>query len=128
MVVGDPATVVLWDRDTLGSPGPALAGDPASLLARLAREEPHTWALVDADRYAVGDVASYLLARITRGLDHLSAAAADPAGPWAIDRLLAAGVPRDALPEPVELGVEVATTDPATFLGLSLPVVLGVAP
>ena len=36
-------------------------------LIWLAEHEPHTWALVQEGRYAVGTVDSYLIARMTRG-------------------------------------------------------------
>ena len=98
-------TVVLWDRETLGSPaaGDRLAGpahrrdlrracattgheervteltglrlDPyfsGTKLTWLAEHEPHTWALVESGRYAVGTVDSYLIARMTRGTWHVT--------------------------------------------------------
>ena len=36
-------------------------------LMWLAENEPHTWALVESGRYAIGTVDSYLIARMTRG-------------------------------------------------------------
>ncbi|WP_134767524.1 hypothetical protein [Nocardioides sp. 1609] len=124
-VVGDGGTVVWWDVDTLGSPLPvARTGDAAAHLAGLAATEPHTWALAVAGRYAAGDVASYLVARMTRGLEHLLL----PGPAWDLDRCRAAGVPADVLPEPVTPGVPVATTDPATFLGLAVALTLRTTP
>ena len=38
----------------------------------LAEHEPHTWALVESGRYAVGTVDSYLIARMTRGTWHVT--------------------------------------------------------
>lgn len=94
--------VVLWDRETLGSPRPAIGWpdrrttglcailaphedriaqltglrlDPRLLgpkLAWIRENEPHTWANVVSGRYAVGTVDSYLVARMTRGTWHVS--------------------------------------------------------
>ncbi|MCW2815521.1 MAG: glpK 2 [Nocardioides sp.] len=128
-ITGAPA-LVLWDRDTLGSPRTIATGPFVPGLRHVAEHEPHTWALVEADRYAVGDVGSYLLARATRGLEHATdpTAAArttllDPTTrDWSEERCAAAGVPLDALPELVPTWGLLATTEPSTFLGLSLPV------
>ena len=97
-------TVVLWDRETLGSPRRAIvwqdrrtAGlcdqlredgheprvaaltglrlDPyfsATKLAWIALNEPHVWASVTSGRTAIGTVDSYLVARLTRGLHHVT--------------------------------------------------------
>ncbi len=97
-------TILLWDRETLGSPRRAIvwqdrrtadictrlrdAGhedrvteltglrlDPyfsGTKLMWLAENEPHTWALVESGRYAVGTVDSYLIARMTRGTWHVT--------------------------------------------------------
>ena len=155
-------TVLLWDRDTLGSPRRAIvwqdrrsveacvrlrdAGhedrvreltglrlDPyfsATKLAWLAEHEPHTWALVESGRYAVGTVDSYLIARMTRGLHHVTDVSnasrtllMDLAtGTWSEELCALFGVPTDALPELVPNWGEVAVTDPRTFLDLSLPI------
>jgi glycerol kinase len=171
---GDPATlrgigitnqretVLLWDRETLGSPRRAIvwqdrrtaaicdrlrdAGhedrvteltglrlDPyfsGTKLVWLAENEPHTWALVEDGRYAIGTVDSYLVARMTRGLWHLTDVSNASrtllfdlaAGDWSEELCGLFGVPRDALPEVVPNWGELATTDPASFLGLELPV------
>lgn len=139
-VGGDPHTLLVWDRETLGAPRPAItAGDRRTtglceqlraegaaahveLLADqpldhrvagprlrwLAEHEPHTWALVEDGRYAVGGVESYLVARMTRGLEHVTDAAhARPtlllgAEGWSEELCALFGVPPDALPELVE--------------------------
>jgi len=132
-------TVLLWDRETLGSPRRAIvwqdrrttqicdrlrdAGheprvtevtglrlDPyfsATKLAWIAEHEPHTWALVESGRYAVGTVESYLVARMTRGVWHVSDVSNAcrtllfdlAAGDWSDEMCALFGVPRDALPE-----------------------------
>jgi glycerol kinase len=155
-------TLVLWDRETLGSPRRAIGGqdrrtadicerlradgheervagltglrlDPcfsATKLTWLAENEPHTWALVESGRYAVGTVDSYLVARMTRGTWHVTDVSNAcrtllldlEAGDWSDELCGLFGVPRDALPDLVPSWGEVAPTDPRSFLGLSLPI------
>ena len=155
-------TVVLWDRETLGSPRRAIvwqdrrtadicdqlrdAGhedrvreltglrlDPyfsGTKLRWIADHEPHTWALVEDGRYAVGTVDSYLVARMTRGTWHVTDVSNAcrtllfdlAAGEWSDELCSLFGVPTDALPQIVPNWGEIATTDPRSFLGLELPV------
>jgi glycerol kinase len=155
-------TVLLWDRETLGSPRRAIvwqdrrttavcdrlreAGheprvtevtglrlDPyfsGTKLAWIAEHEPHTWALVESGRYAVGTVESYLVARMTRGVWHVSDVSNAcrtllfdlAAGDWSDEMCELFGVPRDALPELVPNWGAPMVTDPRTFLGLELPI------
>jgi len=155
-------TVVLWDRETLGSPRRAIvwqdrrtadictrlrdAGhedrvseltglrlDPyfsGTKLMWLAEHEPHTWALVQSGRYAVGTVDSYLIARMTRGTWHVTDVSNASrtllfdleAGDWSDEMCQLFGVPRDALPDLVPSWGEVAPTEPSVFLGLALPI------
>jgi glycerol kinase len=155
-------TIVLWDRETLGSPRRAIvwqdrrtadictrlreAGheervaeltglrlDPyfsGTKLMWLAEHEPHTWALVESGRYAVGTVDSYLIARMTRGTWHATDVSNAcrtllfdlSTGDWSDELCSLFGVPRDALPELVPNWGEIATTDPRSFLDLSLPI------
>src|SRR4051812_11442687 len=155
-------TVLLWDRETLGSPRRAIVWqdrrtaaicnrlrdegheervseltglrlDPyfsGTKLRWIAENEPHTWALVEDGRYAVGTVDSYLVARMTRGTWHVTDVSNAcrtllfdlAAGDWSDELCDLFGVPRDALPELVPNWGEVATTDPASFLDLSLPI------
>ena len=155
-------TVLLWDRETLGSPRRAIvwqdrrtAGvcnrlreegheprvaeltglrlDPyfsATKLRWLAEEEPNTWALVEAGRYAVGTVDSYLIARMTRGTWHVTDVSNASrtllfdleTGDWSDELCSLFGVPRDALPDVVPSWGPVATSDPRSFAGLELPI------
>lgn len=120
-VTGPPGSLVLWDTETLGSPRAALlAPDPradlATGLAWIAMHEPHTWALVQQERYAVGPLASYLVARLTRGLHHVTTDRSRSA-----ERATELGVPPEVLPDLVAPGV-VATTDPRVLRGLALPI------
>ncbi|MET0524613.1 MAG: FGGY family carbohydrate kinase, partial [Nocardioides sp.] len=155
-------TILLWDRETLGSPRRAFVWQDrrtADICARLRDEghedrvteltglrldpyfsgtklmwlrenEPHTWALVESGRYAIGTVDSYLIARMTRGVHHATDVSNAcrtllldlGAGDWSDELCELFGVPRDALPELVPNWGEVATTDPKSFLDLSLPI------
>ncbi len=156
------ATLLVWDQETLGSPGPgfatadrrtlelasrlaaedqgdrvrALTGrppDPKAAAVRLrwlAEHEPHTWALVEDGRYAVGDAGSYLVARMSRGTWHVTDAGSAAhtqlldvgTGAWSDELCARVPVPRDALPEVVASTGRVAATDPRSFLGLEVPV------
>ena len=155
-------TVVLWDRETLGSPRRAIVWqdrrtaeicerlradghedrvaeltglrlDPyfsGTKLMWLAEHEPHTWALVQSGRYAVGTVDSYLIARMTRGTWHVTDVSNASrtllfdlgSGDWSDELCSLFGVPRDALPDLVPNWGEVAPSDPKSFLGLELPI------
>ncbi len=155
-------TVMLWDRETLGSPRRAIVWQDrrtADLCTRLRDEghedrvreltglrldpyfsgtklmwlkenEPHTWALVESGRYAVGTVDSYLIARMTRGTWHATDVSNASrtllfdleAGDWSDELCSLFGVPRDALPELVPSWGEIARTDARSFLGLSIPI------
>ncbi|HEX3930679.1 MAG TPA: glycerol kinase GlpK [Nocardioides sp.] len=155
-------TVVLWDRETLGSPRRAIVWqdrrtaaicerlrddghedrvteltglrlDPyfsGTKLTWLRENEPHTWALVEAGRYAVGTVDSYLVARMTRGTWHVTDVSNASrtllldlsTGRWSGELCELFGVPTDSLPELVPNWGEIATTDPASFCGLELPI------
>ena len=155
-------TILLWDRETLGSPRRAIvwqdrrtagictqlrdAGheervteltglrlDPyfsGTKLMWLAEHEPRTWELVKSGRYAIGTVDSYLVARMTRGTFHVTDVSNAcrtllfdlEQGDWSDELCELFGVPRDALPELVPNWGEIATTDPASFCGLELPI------
>ena len=155
-------TIVLWDRETLGSPRRAIvwqdrrtaeicerlkaAGHEARVseltglrldpyfsgtkLTWIRENEPHTWALVESGRYAIGTVDSYLIARMTRGLHHVTDVSNASrtllfdltTGDWSDELCGLFGVPRDALPELVPNWGVIGTTDPRTFCGLSLPI------
>lgn len=155
-------TLVLWDRETLGSPTRAIvwqdrrtAGicgqlrddghepmitertglrlDPyftGSKLMWVRMNLPHVWAGVESGRTAVGTVDSYIIARLTRGLQHVTDASNASrtllynlhTGQWDDELCELFGVPTSALPEIVPSYGEVAVTDPDVFLGLSIPI------
>ncbi|MGI9197794.1 MAG: FGGY family carbohydrate kinase [Candidatus Nanopelagicales bacterium] len=99
-------------------------------IAWVAQHDPATWAQVTSGRVAIGTVDSYLIARMTRGLHHVT----DPTnasrtllfdirtGAWSAELASLFGVPLDALPEVVPSYGEVGRTDPASFLGLDIPI------
>jgi len=102
----------------------------ATKLVWIAEHEPHTWALVGAGRYAIGTIDSYLIARMTRGLHHVTDVSNASrtllfdltTGDWSDELCALFGVPRDALPELIPNWGSEIVTDPRTFAGLSLPI------
>ena len=94
------------------------------------RNDPVTWAGITSQRVAVGTVDSYLVARMTRGLQHIT----DPTnasrtllmdlatGTWSAQMAELFGVPLTCLPEIVPSYGSLGRTDPSTFLGLDLPI------
>jgi glycerol kinase len=155
-------TVMLWDRETLGSPRRAIVWqdrrtapicerlvaegheqrvreltglrlDPyfsGTKLTWLKENEPHTWALVESGRYAVGTVDSYLIARMTRGTWHVTDVSNASrtllfdltTNEWSDELCALFGVPRAALPDIVPSWGHIARTDPASFCDLDIPI------
>ena len=155
-------TVLLWDRETLQSPRPAIVWqdrrtsgmceqlrqdghetlvrsitglrlDPyfsATKLVWIRDNEPDGWQQVTAGHLAIGTVDSYLVARLSGGRHHVTDASnasrtllfdihrAD----WSDELCHLFGVPRDALPDVVPSYGDLGRTDPASFLGLDLPI------
>ena len=99
-------------------------------LRWLAENDQRTWSHVEDGRHAIGTVDSYLVARMTRGLHHLTDVSNAcrtllfdlGRGEWSEELTDLFGVPMEALPEVVPNWGELATTDPRTFLGLELPI------
>jgi len=146
--LGSPRRAIVWqDRrtaslcETLREDGheplvverTGLRLDPyfsASKLAWLRSHEPHVWASVEAGRTAVGTVDSYLIARMSRGLFHVTDATNASrtllydlsTGAWSEQLCALFGVPMSALPEIVPSYGRLARTDPTVFLGLDLPI------
>lgn len=155
-------TIVLWDRETLGSPCKAIvwqdrrtAGiceqmradglepkiaqmtglrlDPyfsATKLLWLKSNNPGAWAGVVSGRTAIGTIDSYLIARLTRGLQHVTDHSNASRtllydiheGAWSEELCGIFEVPMHALPEIKPSYGEVGVTDPSTFFGLSIPI------
>jgi len=99
-------------------------------LAWVRENDPQTWAHVVSGRVAVGTVDSFLIARMTRGLHHVT----DPtnasrtllydirSGEWSAELCKLFGVPMDALPEIVPSYGVIGRSDPTAFLGISAPI------
>jgi glycerol kinase len=102
----------------------------ATKLSWLADHDPATWAGIADGSLAVGTVDAYLIARLTGGHRHVTDASNASrtllfdieAGQWSAELCQIFGVPPHALPEVVPSSGVVGHTDPAAFLGLSLPV------
>ncbi len=99
-------------------------------LTWLAEHDPGAWAGVVDGSVAVGTVDSYVVARLTGGAVH----ATEPSnasrtllydlttGAWSPELCDLLGVPLSALPEVRPTSGDFGRTDPASFLGLDLPV------
>jgi glycerol kinase len=135
----DRRTAAICARLTAEGHGPAVEAltglriDPyftATKLTWLAEFEPAVWAGVLDGSVAVGTVDSYLIARLTSGKRHVCDASNASrtllfdigSGQWSAELCELFGVPPHALPEVVPSTGVVGHTDPAAFLGLSLPV------
>lgn len=92
--------------------------------------EPHIWAQVEQGRMAMGTVDSFLIARMTRGLEHITDATNASRtllfdihdGAWSSQLCDLFGVPLDSLPTVVASYGRLATTDPSAFCGLEVPI------
>ena len=102
----------------------------ATKLTWIAENDPVTWAGITDGSLAAGTVDAYLVARLTGGRRHVCDASNasrtllfDIAkGQWSAELCALFGVPPHALPEVVPSTGVIAHTDPAAFLGLSVPV------
>jgi glycerol kinase len=94
------------------------------------QNDPQTWSQVVSGRVAIGTVDSYLIARMSRGLYHVTDGTNASrtllydlvGGGWSRELCELFGVPLDALPQIVPSYGQVARTDPTVFLGLDAPV------
>lgn len=102
----------------------------ATKIAWVRAHDPVTWANVESGRVAIGTVDSYLIARMTRGLFHVTDASNASrtllydlrTGDWSAELCELFGVPVEALPDIVPSYGIVARTDPASFLGIDVPI------
>ncbi len=99
-------------------------------LTWLAENDERSWSGVRSGKVVVGTVDSYVVARLTGGARHVTDASNASrtllydiqAGEWSDELCELLDVPRSALPEVVPTYGEVGRTDPASFLGLDLPI------
>jgi len=102
----------------------------ATKLVWVQENDPHTWAQVCSGRVAIGTVDSYLIARMTRGLDHVTDHTnasrtllyGIQSGGWDPELLEIFNVPEDSLPTIVASYGPIAQSDPAVFLGIDAPI------
>jgi glycerol kinase len=146
--LGSPRRAIVWqDRRTAGNCEQLRANgveplvqettglrlDPyfsASKITWVRRHDPVTWAGVESGRVAIGTVDSYLIARLTRGLHHVTDASNASrtllydlgTGAWSPSMCDLFEVPVSALPEVCASWGVIGRTDAASFLGLDLPI------
>ena len=102
----------------------------ATKLTWLAENEPAIWAGLADGSLVTGTVDSYLIARLTGGARHVTDASNASrtllfdigAGHWSPELCELLRVPAGALPQVVPSTEVVGATDPAAFLGLTLPI------
>ncbi len=102
----------------------------ASKLVWIQENEPHIWAHVESGRIAIGTVDSYLIARMTRGLEHITDHTNASrtllyninTGTWSEELAAMFGVEISSLPTIVTSSGVVAHTDPSVFLGINAPI------
>lgn len=153
-------TLVLWDRQTLIAPRKAIVWqdrrtsdivlelakhepiiraktgtslDPyftSTKLVWIHRNEPDIWNDVVAGKTAIGTIDSYLVARLSGGLSHITDASNASrtqlcnieTATWDEELLEIFNVPEAALPKIVSNYGHLASTDPGAFLGLEAPI------
>ena len=102
----------------------------SSKLLWLSENEKTIWGEVVAGQVKIGTVDSYLVARMTSGISHITDASNASrtqlmdirTGNWSKELLEIFNVPVSALPSIVPSYGKLATTDPASFLNLELPI------
>jgi glycerol kinase len=96
----------------------------------LAKKEPEIWARVESGDLQIGTVDSYLISRISGGKSHITDASNASrtqllnidSGSWDEELLEIFHVPRQALPDVVPSYGKLAASNPASFLGLDIPI------
>ena len=102
----------------------------ATKLMWVKENDPHTWAQVISGRVAIGTVDSYLIARMTRGLEHVTDHTNASrtllydlnSGTWSPPLCELFEVPEESLPTIVTSYGSIAHTDPDVFLGIDAPI------
>lgn len=94
------------------------------------RNHPEIWSGVESGKYALGTVDSYLVARLSGGLSHITDASNASrtqlmdlkTTSWDKDLLDAFEIPLSALPKIVPSWGELSKTDAESFLGIDAPI------
>lgn len=102
----------------------------ATKLMWVKENDPHTWAQVTSGRVAIGTVDSYLIARMTRGFEHVTDHTNASrtllydldSGTWSPYLCEFFEIPVDSLPTIVASYGNIARTDPDVFLGIEAPI------
>lgn len=102
----------------------------ATKISWVREHDAITWAQVESGRVAIGTIDSYLVARMSRGLDHVTDATNASrtmlydleSGAYDPDLCDLFGVPMHALPQIVASTGDVSHTDGAAFDGLDIPI------
>ena len=92
--------------------------------------EPHVWSGIDSGRLALGTIDSYLVARMSRGVDHITDATNASrtllydlhTGQWSAELCELFGIPISALPDVVASYGQLSRTDPRAFAGIDAPI------
>ena len=92
--------------------------------------EPHVWSGIDSGRLALGTIDSYLVARMSRGVDHITDATNASrtllydlhTGQWSAELCELVGIPISALPDVVASYGQLSRTDPRAFAGIDAPI------
>ena len=102
----------------------------ASKLRWIALNKPEIWKEVTSGNLIVGTIDSYLISRLTNGASHITDASNASRtqlydiheGNWSEELLELFEIPIQALPKVVDSSGHLATTDPESFFGLSIPI------
>ena len=102
----------------------------ATKAAWVRTHDPHAWSGLTTGRHALGTVDSYLVSRMSRGLDHITDATNASrtllydlsTGQWSPELCDLFGVPMSALPQITASYGPLSRTDPRAFLGIDAPI------
>ena len=102
----------------------------ASKLRWIALNKPEIWKEVTSGNFIVGTIDTYLVSRLTNGKSHITDASNASRtqlydtheGNWSEELLDLFEIPVQALPKVVDSSGHLATTDPESFFGLSIPI------
>ena len=102
----------------------------ASKLRWIALNKPEIWQEVTNGNLIVGTIDTYLVSRLTNGQSHITDASNASRtqlydiheGNWSEELLELFDIPIQALPKVVDSSGDLATTDPESFFGLSIPI------